>query len=76
VVCIAAAVVTHGGLNIVGKLVDVTQNLHNVLVLPLRTLKGVVQILGITGVVFVMMDSHRPRVNIRFERIRGVGKWG
>ena len=76
VVGVAAAVVADRGANVLGHLLDVAQQLFDRLVVPRGALDRLVQIRDVGRVMLVVMDFHRPGVDVRLQRVEGVGQRG
>ena len=71
----AAAVVAHGRADVLRHLVDPAQQLLERPVLQLRVLgESLVQLGDVGRVVLVVMDLHRLRVDVRLERVEGIGQ--
>lgn len=73
-VVMTAAVVLDGCLLVRRHLIHVAQDLFNALVLQAGAVEGVVQVGDIGVVVLGAMDVHRARINVRFQRVLGVGQ--
>src|SRR5215472_2147828 len=77
VVQVAAAVVAHDGADVLGHRVQVAQQLLHGPVAELGVLLDrPVQIVHVRGVVPVVVDLHGLRVDVRLERVEGVGQRG
>ena len=72
----AAAVVAHGVALVLRHLVELRQELLDRQVPERVALEGVVDVRYVGSVVLVMMDLHRARIDVRLERIKGVGQVG
>ncbi len=75
VVVVATAVVFDGSL-LIAEAVEVLQDLLNGPLGPLGALKGGVGLVHIGLVVLVVVEFHRRLVDVRLERVIGVGKRG
>jgi hypothetical protein len=75
VIRVAAAMIPHGRANVLGNRVDALQQFLDALRLQLRILleRGV-QISDVRLMMLPVMDLHRLRVDVRFERIKCVRK--
>ena len=71
----AAAVVAHRGADVVGKVRQRFDELLNRFSGQVR-LPGdcLVQVVDVGGMVFVVVNLHRPRVNMRFQGVHRIGQ--
>ena len=72
VVGVAAGVVPDGGLLVLGEGVEVREHALDRCIRELRPLERGVRVRHVRPVVDVVVDSHRLRVDMRFERVVGV----
>ena len=76
VVEVAAAVVAHGALLVLGQRVQVGEDVLDGAVAHAGALQGGVELVGVALVVLGVVDLHRARVDVRLERVVGVGEVG
>ncbi len=76
VVRVSASVVADGGALLLGDDLEARENAFDRSVHPFRSLERGVQIRDVGGVVAVVVDLHRHRVDVRLERVEVVRQWG
>ena len=69
-----AAVVAHGGANAFGQLVQLGNQQLGRLAVKRRALDGGNQVVDVGLMVLGVVNLHRPRVNMRLQRIVGIGQ--
>ena len=73
---VAAAVVAHGGANVFRHgIQDCESNLRPISLRARVVLERVVKVGDVSLVMLGVMDFHRARVDVRFERVVGVRKF-
>src|SRR2546430_825881 len=73
---VAAAVVTDGGANVFGHGIQIANQIFNGFLRQLRLiLKRVVNVGDVSLMMFGVMNFHRARVDVWFERVVWVGKF-
>ena len=78
VIVLAASVVAHGGTDILRNFVQVQQQLleRHFLNRFRRLRECLIQVFDVGAIVFVVMNLHRLRVDVRFERVVGITEFG
>ena len=69
-----AAVVDDGLLFVLGQRLDVFQDIFDGLFQPLGAGQGIVQVVHVSLVVLAVVNLYRLGVDVRFERIDGIGQ--
>ena len=73
---VAAAVVAHRAADVGGHRVEMADEVLDGLAFEVRLAgDGLVDVGHVSAVMFVVMDLHRLRVDVGFERVLGIWKW-
>jgi len=75
-VSVAAAVVAHGGADLVRDGIELFQNRGHFHIFKFGACDGVVQVIDVGGVMLAVMCAHRLFVDPGFERVECIGQRG
>ena len=73
---VPAAMIADRSPDVLGHLVDIAQQLLDRLIVEFRILDGLVQIRDVRGMMLIVMDLHRPGIDVGFQGIERVGQRG
>ena len=74
-IVMAAAVVADGGADFFGNIIQIFHQIFDGFFAKVGIIgDGLVQVRHIGRVMFVVMNLHRSRINVRFERVVGIGQ--